>query len=73
MGWRRPYRSLAAQVINNVQKPSVSRQVDITKAPAVVSFGIVEGGIRNNIIPDEVYLEGTIRNFDMGIRSEIFR
>ncbi|RUO21773.1 amidohydrolase [Aliidiomarina haloalkalitolerans] len=61
----------AAQVINNVQT-IVSRQVDITKAPAVVSFGIVEGGIRNNIIPDEVYLEGTIRNFDMGIRSEIF-
>lgn len=61
----------AAQIINNVQT-IVSRQINITKAPAVVSFGIVEGGVRNNIIPDEVYLEGTIRNFDMGIRQQIF-
>lgn len=62
----------AAQIINNVQT-LVSRQIDITKAPAVVSFGIVEGGVRNNIIPDEVYLEGTIRNFDMDNRAEIFK
>ncbi|MCH8537078.1 MAG: amidohydrolase [Alkalimonas sp.] len=62
----------AAQIINNVQT-IVSRQINITKAPAVVSFGIVEGGVRNNIIPDEVYLEGTIRNFDMEIRQQIFR
>lgn len=61
----------AAQIINNVQT-IVSRQINITKAPAVISFGIVEGGVRNNIIPDEVYLEGTIRNFDMGIRQQIF-
>lgn len=62
----------AAQIINNVQT-IVSRQINITRAPAVVSFGIVEGGVRNNIIPDEVYLEGTIRNFDMDIRQQIFR
>lgn len=62
---------VSSQIINNVQT-IVSRQVDITKAPAVVSFGKIEGGVRNNIIPDEVYLEGTIRNFDMGIRDEIF-
>lgn len=61
----------AGQIITNVQS-IVSRQVDITKAPAVVSFGIVDGGVRNNIIPDEVYLEGTIRNFDMDIRQSIF-
>lgn len=61
----------AAQIINNTQT-IISRQVDITKAPAVVSFGIVEGGVRNNIIPDEVYLEGTIRNFDMDNRAQIF-
>ncbi len=62
----------ASQIINNTQT-IVSRQVDITKAPAVVSFGIVEGGVRNNIIPDEVYLEGTIRNFDMDNRAQIHR
>ena len=62
----------AGQIIGSVQT-IVSRQVDITKAPAVVSFGIVEGGVRNNIIPDEVYLEGTIRNFDMDNRAQIFK
>lgn len=61
----------AAQIINNTQTV-ISRQIDITKAPAVVSFGIVEGGVRNNIIPDSVYLEGTIRNFDMDNRAQIF-
>ncbi|MBT1450108.1 amidohydrolase [Glaciecola sp. XM2] len=61
----------AGQIIGSTQT-IVSRQVDITKAPAVVSFGIVEGGVRNNIIPDDVYLEGTIRNFDMDNRAQIF-
>lgn len=61
----------AGQIIGNTQT-IVSRQVNITKAPAVISFGIVEGGVRNNIIPDEVYLEGTIRNFDMDNRAQIF-
>lgn len=61
----------AGQIIGSTQT-IVSRQVNITKAPAVISFGIIEGGVRNNIIPDEVYLEGTIRNFDMGNRAQIF-
>ncbi|MGM0906906.1 MAG: amidohydrolase [Pseudomonadota bacterium] len=60
----------SAQIINNAQT-IISRQTNITKAPAVLSFGIVEGGVRNNIIPDEVTLIGTIRNFDMDIRSDI--
>jgi amidohydrolase len=60
----------SAQIINNAQT-IISRQTNITKAPAVLSFGIVEGGVRNNIIPDEVPLIGTIRNFDMDIRSDI--
>ncbi len=60
----------SAQVINSVQT-IVSRKVDVTRAPAVVSFGAIKGGIRNNIIPDEVTMVGTIRNFDMDIRDHI--
>ncbi|MCH1930007.1 amidohydrolase [Shewanella sp. A25] len=60
----------AAQIITNVQT-IVSRQVDVTKAPAVVSFGAVNGGIRSNIIPDEVELIGTIRTFDQDMRADI--
>lgn len=61
---------VAAQIISATQTIA-SRQVDVTKAPSIVSYGIVRGGVRNNIIPDSVHLEGTIRNFDMGIRDKI--
>ncbi|MBB1317722.1 amidohydrolase [Shewanella sp. SR43-4] len=60
----------SAQIINSVQT-IISRQVDITKAPAVVSFGAINGGIRSNIIPDEVELIGTIRTFDQQMRADI--
>ncbi|MFC3194123.1 amidohydrolase [Marinicella sediminis] len=60
----------SAQIINSVQT-IISRRTDVTKAPAVVSFGAIKGGIRNNIIPDDVTMVGTIRNFDMGIRDNI--
>ncbi|WP_207819225.1 amidohydrolase [Parashewanella curva] len=60
----------SAQVINSVQT-IISRQVDVTKAPAVVSFGAINGGIRSNIIPDEVELIGTIRTFDQDMRGDI--
>jgi amidohydrolase len=61
-----------AQIINSVQT-IISRKTDITKAPAVVSFGAIKGGIRNNIIPDDVTMVGTIRNFDMNIRDDIHK
>ncbi|MBM7071705.1 amidohydrolase [Shewanella sp. 202IG2-18] len=60
----------SAQVINSVQT-IISRQVDVTKAPAVVSFGAINGGVRSNIIPDEVELIGTIRTFDQAMRKDI--
>ena len=59
-----------AQIITGVQT-IVSRQVDLTRAPAIVSFGAINGGIRNNIIPDSVELVGTIRNLDMGTRDMV--
>lgn len=61
----------ASQMVMGIQT-IVSRQVDITKEPAIVSFGKIAGGVRNNIIPDQVELIGTIRNFDMDTRQQIF-
>ncbi|TAA43617.1 amidohydrolase [Corallincola spongiicola] len=61
---------VSSQIVMAVQTIA-SRQVDVTKAPSVISFGVIDGGIRNNIIPDSVELIGTIRNFDMGIREQI--
>ncbi len=60
----------AAQIITGVQT-IVSRQVDLTRAPAIVSFGAINGGIRENIIPDSVELIGTIRNLDMATRDMV--
>ncbi len=62
----------AAQIINSTQT-IISRHTDITKGPAVVSFGAIKGGIRNNIIPDSVEMVGTIRNFDMKNREKIHK
>lgn len=60
----------AAQVVTGLQT-IVSRQLDITKEPAIVSVGQIHGGVRYNIIPDSVTLEGTIRAFDEGMRADI--
>jgi amidohydrolase len=50
----------------------VSRRTNIAKLPAVVTFGSIKGGIRYNIIPDNVEVVGTIRTFDAGMREKIF-
>jgi amidohydrolase len=50
----------------------VSRRTNIAKLPAVVTFGAIKGGIRYNIIPDDVEMTGTIRTFDPAMREKIF-
>lgn len=49
----------------------ISRSVNITEAPAVVTVGRFNGGNRANIVPDQVELEGTIRAFDENVRKDI--
>ncbi|MEZ0471213.1 amidohydrolase [Luteimonas salinilitoris] len=61
----------SAQIISQAQT-IVSRQMDISKQPVVVTFGAINGGIRYNIIPDEVELVGTIRTFDEDMRKDVF-
>ena len=62
--------NVAAQVMTAVQAIP-SRQLDITKGPAVITIGSIHGGVRGNIIPEEVRMEGTIRTFDAGVREEL--
>ena len=62
--------NVTGQLINAINLIP-ARQIDVTKAPAVVSFGQVHGGIRWNIIPDDVKLEGTIRTFDSEMREDL--
>jgi amidohydrolase len=41
----------------------IARQTDLATAPAVLSFGAIHGGLRENIIPEEVRMIGSIRSF----------
>lgn len=59
-----------AQIVMALQT-IVSRQVDITQLPAVVTVGKFDGGVRQNIIPDKVEMLGTIRTFDKKMRADI--
>ncbi len=43
----------------------------MTREPAVVTVGVIKGGVRENIIPDEVRMRGTIRTFDEAQRDDI--
>jgi amidohydrolase len=51
-----------SQFINQVNT-IVSRRVNIVGNPAVVSVGMIEAGTRNNIIPEEATMMGTLRTF----------
>ncbi len=59
----------SAQVVTALQTV-VARQLEITKEPAVVSIGQINGGNRSNIIPTSVEMAGTLRTFDEGMRAD---
>lgn len=61
---------VASQIVLGLQT-IVSRQIDLTTAPAVVTVGTIEGGTRHNIVPDQVRMTGTIRTFDPQMRAQI--
>jgi amidohydrolase len=61
---------VASQIVMGLQTV-VSRGVDITKLPAIVTVGQFQAGVRNNIIPDSARLVGTIRTFDDGMQADI--
>ncbi|NBX44350.1 MAG: amidohydrolase [Gammaproteobacteria bacterium] len=63
---------VSAQIVNALQT-IVSRQTDITANPAVVTVGAIKGGIRHNIVPDEVELIGTVRTFETLQRADILK
>jgi amidohydrolase len=60
----------AAQIILGLQT-IVSRQIDLTKAPALVTVGVIQAGVQTNIIPQEVKFSGTIRTLDPEMRRQV--
>ncbi|MBI3789413.1 MAG: M20/M25/M40 family metallo-hydrolase [Gemmatimonadetes bacterium] len=61
---------VGAQILLALQT-IVSRQVDLTTAPAVLSVGAFNGGVRENIIPDSAVMIGTLRTFNEEMRKDI--
>lgn len=62
----------ASQVVMGLQT-IVSRNLPLTDGAAVVTVGAIHGGIRQNIIPEEVNMIGTIRSLDAGMQKTIHR
>ena len=60
----------ASQIVNSLQT-IVSRNMPLTKAAAVVTIGSIHGGVRSNIIPESLYMLGTIRTLDAQMRKTV--
>lgn len=63
---------VGSQIVLGLQTIA-SRQLELTKVPYIITVGQFTAGIRNNIIPDEAHMWGTIRSFDKGMQNEIHR
>ncbi|MEQ1676420.1 MAG: amidohydrolase [Chitinophagaceae bacterium] len=61
---------ISAQIIEGLQN-IVSRQSELTKAPVVITVGKIHAGVRNNIIPEECVMDGTIRTLDNNMQQEV--
>ena len=62
----------ASQIVNSLQT-IVSRNMPLTKAAAVVTIGSIHGGVRSNIIPESLYMLGTIRTLDAQMRKTVLK
>lgn len=62
---------ISAQVIEGLQS-IVSRQMELTKAPVVITVGKINAGVRSNIIPEECVMDGTIRTLDSKMQQDVW-
>ncbi|HYC39673.1 MAG TPA: amidohydrolase [Chitinophagaceae bacterium] len=62
--------AISAQIIEGLQQ-IVSRQSDLTKAPVVITVAKINAGVRNNIIPEECVMDGTIRTLDRAMQKQV--
>ncbi len=71
----RPWQSVdpivaSAQIITALQT-IVSRETELTKEAAVITVGMINAGIRNNIIPESAEMIGTIRTLDYAMQKKL--
>jgi amidohydrolase len=60
----------SAQIVEGLQH-IVSRQMDLTTAPVVITVGTINSGVRSNIIPETADMTGTIRTLDSKMQKEV--
>ena len=63
---------ISSQIVLGLQT-IVSRSVNISENPAIVTVGAIHSGIRQNIIPESAHMIGTIRTFDQAQRALVHR
>ncbi|MDL5048539.1 amidohydrolase [Oscillatoria amoena NRMC-F 0135] len=61
---------ISSQIVLGLQT-IISRQTELTHEAAVITVGRFQSGIRENIIPEEAYLAGTIRTLDTVMQNMI--
>jgi amidohydrolase len=64
--------TVSAQIIIGLQTV-ISRQTELTEEAAVITIGSIHGGVRSNIIPEEVKLIGTIRTLNTDMQDKIHK
>ena len=62
--------AVATQIYTGLQM-IVARQSDLPKAPVIITVGKISAGVRENIIPEEVTMAGTIRTLDTEMQNEV--
>jgi amidohydrolase len=62
--------AVATQIYTGLQM-IVARRSDLPKAPVVITVGRIKGGVRENIIPEELVMAGTIRTLDSEMQKEV--
>ncbi len=62
--------AVSASIIQGLQM-IVSRQSELTKSPVVITIGKINAGVRENIIPEELMMAGTIRVLDSKIQKDV--
>jgi amidohydrolase len=62
--------SMTADVITAFNQIA-ARQVNVAKAPTVLTVATIHGGLRYNIIPEDLTMAGTLRTFDPEMRKQV--
>ncbi|MDP3855508.1 amidohydrolase [Phenylobacterium sp.] len=62
--------SLTADIVTAFNQVT-SRQINVSKTPTVLTVATLHGGLRYNIIPEDMTLTGTLRTFDPGMRTDV--